>query len=1566
MDGLTKALCTIASGALAFVSLSALVLDAAFAQAFCDTGNPCARNDTASQSAIGPSTGAGNPIDILTGNKYHSDTDFQLAGELGLSFTRHYNSASVQGGAFGGGWSHTYETALLRVQRDASATITIAQGDGRRIEFEPWGTADGHYQRFISVPFGYGVIEEDLAVVDALRRGTRREHSSVQPWRWKWPDGRVLSFDTRGALRRIQAASGEWLELQYDTHARLARIRDFAGRELRLTYWDRPDEWLAPFDAAATLRGARHRLRSLRLPDGRSIGYGYDANGLLVEARYPDGTRKRYEYTDHADALRLARVVDRSGQVTGTYDYDTSGRAFSSAVGARAFHVERIEPKMRGEIGTSVLSANGVRTSYKWTESAIGLRLLSARGPGCTTCPASNVRYEYDARGLVVRIDQLDAAGGVALSEVMTRDVLGRIVIRERETAAGRELIERYDYASDDPLAQPARIVRPSVAPGRFHVFELLYNDRGQPLELAESGYAPSQGGLSYTPIARKSRFTYYEHSDGAPHLIGRLKSIDGPALGGLDRTRFEYDDRGLLRHIFYASGASERFEYDALGRLVRYVPLDTIPIELEYDDENRVSAYVRAGLRTSVSYDLAGRISKVQDPIGQQLSFEYDAASRLRAIIDGDRNKIELEIDDDGRPIPKRLLNPDGTVSQERSPLSLEPIASARQFFAPSALTFIRLPIFRSWTTSAQALIAPATAAVPLRSHQQVIDERGLTSHYRFDDFGRLVHAFNPDAGLLTLEYDDANRIVARRFADGRTIFYDYDALGRVTTMTADDERVTVEYGAYSKPKRIAYSWGEERFDYDFAGRLIRREQRIDEHRFVRSYRYDDLGRLSEAVLPDGTTLLYRYNALVHAKPGVLSSIVRKGLLTSTPIVSELNNASDRYDRTRSRYGNGLEFERELDMRGRVRRFGTPDVALFELDTDVQGRIMAASGLAQREFAYDGAGRLQRAAFSASTHDVRELALDPAGNARILRAQDQHMMLRIDRHSNRVLSVSAAAGEHKAYRYDAVGRTISIGTRELEYDGFGRLVRVFDNGQPLAHYAYNASGERIRKVVHGPQGRSVSYFFYDGSRLVAEARDDRIVKQYVYVADRLVAMLVGRATYAIHTDWLGTPVAATDAARRIVWRAELDPLGQIRSTRGTLQIDLRGSNQYFDRETGLHYNLHRYFDPATLRYLTPDPIGQLGGLNLYAFANGDPINFVDPLGLQAIPADYDHADRFRVLIQGTMHALPSELRDTIGEALQALLEPATIATAAAIFAAWGLSHLTPFGWAADLLIVGIGVAFLGAAVVQLARGTIEAYRSMDAARTIQELCTAGEQFAATLTRAAFEIAGSGGLAGVTRHAGPRLAEHIRHMFGRGARIPPPGPLLWTQEMPERVTDGFGNSIRQFMAGRNHMWRTQAERGRWRVFEDAAESFVRAYFNPSYVINARHNNGSFNPDGSNGFDVVFVNEQGRLVIGEAKSGRVTPITAFGGGARGEMQLELNLEVLIQRIRADVSIPDHVKDDLIRQVETRTFETQLYISPTSSIPMERLNVFQEMLGRPLDAIYILPENLAARN
>lgn len=109
---------------------------------------------------------------------------------------------------------------------------------------------------------------------------------------------------------------------------------------------------------------------------------------------------------------------------------------------------------------------------------------------------------------------------------------------------------------------------------------------------------------------------------------------------------------------------------------------------------------------------------------------------------------------------------------------------------------------------------------------------------------------------------------------------------------------------------------------------------------------------------------------------------------------------------------------------------------------------------------------------------------------------------------------------------------------------------------------------------------------------------------------------------YYFHNDHLGTPQVMTDQAGRVVWQAEYAPFGK-----ATLNQDpdgdgqqvinnLRFPGQYYDDETGLHYNYHRDYDPETGRYLTPDPIGQAGGPNIYAYAGGNPLKNIDPEGL--------------------------------------------------------------------------------------------------------------------------------------------------------------------------------------------------------------------------------------------------------------------------------------------------------------------------------------------------------------
>lgn len=113
-----------------------------------------------------------------------------------------------------------------------------------------------------------------------------------------------------------------------------------------------------------------------------------------------------------------------------------------------------------------------------------------------------------------------------------------------------------------------------------------------------------------------------------------------------------------------------------------------------------------------------------------------------------------------------------------------------------------------------------------------------------------------------------------------------------------------------------------------------------------------------------------------------------------------------------------------------------------------------------------------------------------------------------------------------------------------------------------------------------------------------------------------------------IHNDALGTPQAMTDESGNVVWTAETDPFGGAKVNEDpdgdgkNIELNARFPGQYNDKETGLHYNYARYYDPGTGRYLSSDPIGLKGGLNTYAYVGGNPLSRIDPDGKRWVPCD--------------------------------------------------------------------------------------------------------------------------------------------------------------------------------------------------------------------------------------------------------------------------------------------------------------------------------------------------------
>jgi len=110
-----------------------------------------------------------------------------------------------------------------------------------------------------------------------------------------------------------------------------------------------------------------------------------------------------------------------------------------------------------------------------------------------------------------------------------------------------------------------------------------------------------------------------------------------------------------------------------------------------------------------------------------------------------------------------------------------------------------------------------------------------------------------------------------------------------------------------------------------------------------------------------------------------------------------------------------------------------------------------------------------------------------------------------------------------------------------------------------------------------------------------------------------------GEVVYYYHNDQLGTPQVLTDGNGGIAWKAVYTPFGDAVTSIQTVENPFRFPGQYYDPETGLHYNYFRYYDPTTGRYITPDPIGLEGGINLWPFVAGNPLRWIDPWGLDSL-----------------------------------------------------------------------------------------------------------------------------------------------------------------------------------------------------------------------------------------------------------------------------------------------------------------------------------------------------------
>ena len=217
---------------------------------------------------------------------------------------------------------------------------------------------------------------------------------------------------------------------------------------------------------------------------------------------------------------------------------------------------------------------------------------------------------------------------------------------------------------------------------------------------------------------------------------------------------------------------------------------------------------------------------------------------------------------------------------------------------------------------------------------------------------------------------------------------------------------------------------------------------------------------------------------------------------------------------------------------------------------------------------------------------------------------------------NNELLSASFAT-----FTYDANGSTIGKienGTIWTYTYNVENRMTTAQSISTTAQYYYDPFGRRLSKTVNGV----TTYFYYADEGLVAEIDSTgAVVKTYGYKPDSTwttdpVFMKTDGVYYYYHNDHLGTPQKITDINGSTVWMAQYESFGKATIETESIQNNLRFPGQYYDSETGLHYNWFRYYSVEFGRYYREDPIRILGDVNRFLYVRNNTLRLIDPFGL--------------------------------------------------------------------------------------------------------------------------------------------------------------------------------------------------------------------------------------------------------------------------------------------------------------------------------------------------------------
>ncbi|MBC8952820.1 RHS repeat-associated core domain-containing protein [Xenorhabdus sp. PB62.4] len=1016
-------------------------------------------------------------------------------------------------------------------------------------------------------------------------------------------DGKVYFTDADGVIYDFSTPDNSVLARnQHIPHFVL--VGELNG-ELKLT--DRQSQLIYHFNLSV---GNIRKLSTISDRRQNAIQFIYDKQSQLIEVTRTDGFRLILGYQNQY--LQTVDYLDQQKQqrlVTCHYDpqdylneceafqhnhlwheYDSQGRMI------RWHDTDQTDLSLtydeQGRV-LSTTSASGYWCDYFHYDDQARITIYQDGEGGVT-------QYHYDHNGLVIR--EVDPLG-----RITRRQWRHSQIIWEADPSGA---ITTFCYNPDGALTE--------VKLPTGDTFYYGYDEHGQLIE-------------SVLPTGDRWKFHYDE--------LGNLTALTNP-LG--HKEEYQYGTHGELRQRLLPDGRQWHYAYDEQQRLAAVMTPDGHTTGLQLDELGRLRQLTDA-LKQQTHYRYSndhasfnGSLTDVELPDGTTQQLAYDSERRVVAVTDGEGRTTRYTYG--AFDLLNQVTRPDGTVLR----------------FGYDRLT--RLNSVTAFTGETYRYERDAAGQIIRET-----DFTGRTLDYQYDKLGRRTQVQYPDGQQLRWHYSAAGLLVKQeswqpeenQWVLKATTTYEYNARHQLVKAANDDAVVEYEYDKTTglpiceriNGREITREWDSLtgrpvsesldghtlHFGYNLSGVL--NHFQLNQHTPL-TFQHNALGQETVRESANGFILASRYTAtglLAHQSAGQATHLFRETLAQNDPHFPPQATAVNR----------SWQYDRAHNV-----------------------RVIDDSRWGQTRYRYNTNGQILHTLFEGARPHEEQFSYDANGNL------SQH------------LPADARGAAAQINQRQQAGRVVQQGDSRYRYDNNGRLVEKteqrdgfrpqiwryrWDTQNQLTHcetpdgsrwhYRYDAFGRRIRKLkVHDgklaktnlqlwlagkpdlvPRADAImgQDYLWSGDQLIEEtpvyadgtpAEDQRI--RWLYEPGSLTPSArfeKGKLHYIV-SDHQGTPREMLSEEGVLVWAQRLTTWGKaerfqvIASNNPDYHVNcnLRFLGQFEDEESGLFYNRFRYYSPETGQYISPDPLGLLGGFNPYSYVH-NPVNFIDPFGLSTV-----------------------------------------------------------------------------------------------------------------------------------------------------------------------------------------------------------------------------------------------------------------------------------------------------------------------------------------------------------